>query len=144
MNRIVQDWLFAAALVSSLVGMAGLYVAVASQRNQLAVQIMLQYSEKFRSALLVMPVEILAARRGQAPVEVSPELSRHIISLFYLLLELNYLREKRYLPMGILHLWLPSVRVALQSPLFVSEWKLLRADFLHHQSFCRFIDSLQK
>jgi hypothetical protein len=145
-NHLVQDWLFAAALVSSLVSMAGLYVAVASQRSQLAVQIMLQYSEKFRIMLLAMPVEILATRHEpHQPLEPSPELSRHALSLFFILLELHYLRERRYLPMGIWNLWLPSVRRALQSPVFVSEWELLRPDFVsHHASFCRFVDTLQK
>ena len=145
-TRVVQDWLFAAALVSSLVSMIGLYVAVASQRNQLAVQIMLQYSEKFRIMLLSMPLEILSARqdRHHAP-EPSPELTRHALSLFFILLELHYLRERRYLPMGIWNLWLPSVSKALRSPVFISEWEISRVDFMaHHPSFCRFIDSLQK
>lgn len=146
MNHLVQEWLFAAALVSSLVSMAGLYVAVASQRSQLAVQIMLQYSEKFRIILLAMPLEILATRHDpHHALEPSPELSRHALSLFFILLELHYLRERRYLPMGIWNLWLPSVRRALQNPVFVSEWELLRPDFVpHHASFCRFVDSLQK
>jgi hypothetical protein len=126
--------------------MAGLYVAVASQRSQLAVQIMLQYSEKFRIMLLAMPLEILATRHDKHhALEPSPELSRHALSLFFILLELHYLRERRYLPMGIWNLWIPSVRRALQSPIFVSEWEILRVDFApHHQSFCHFIDSLQK
>ena len=146
MNRAAQEWLFAAALVGSLVSMAGLYVAVASQRSQLAVQIMLQYSEKFRIMLLAMPVEILATRHDRHhPLEPSPELTRHALSLFFILLELHYLRERRYLPIGIWNLWLPSVRRAVQSSLFLSEWEMLRVDFLpHHPSFCRFIDSLQK
>jgi hypothetical protein len=146
MNHLVQEWLFAAALVSSLVSMAGLYVAVASQRSQLAVQIMLQYSEKFRIMLLAMPLEMLVTRHDpQRALEPSPELSRHALSLFFILLELHYLRERRYLPMGIWNLWLPSVRRALQSPVFVSEWELLRPDFVpHHASFSRFVDSLQK
>jgi hypothetical protein len=145
-NHFVQEWLFAAAIVSSLVSMAGLYVAVASQRNQLAVQIMLQYSEKFRIMLVAMPLEILAARHDrQHALAPSPEISRHALSLFFILLELHYLRERRYLPMGIWNLWLPTVRRALQSPVFVSEWELLRVDFVpHHASFCRFIDSLQE
>jgi len=145
-NRLAQEWLFAAALVSSLVSMAGLFVAVASQRSQLAVQIMLQYSEKFRIMLLAMPVEILATRHDRHhPLEPSPELTRHALSLFFILLELHYLRERRYLPIGIWNLWLPSVRRAVQSSLFLSEWEMLRVDFLpHHPSFCRFIDSLQK
>jgi len=145
-NHVVQEWLFAAALVSSLVSMAGLYVAVASQRSQLAVQIMLQYSEKFRIMLLAMPLEILASRHDRdRPLEPSPEISRHALSLFFILLELHYLRERRYLPMGIWNLWLPSVRRALQSPVFVSEWEILRVDFFpQHASFCRFIDALQK
>ena len=143
MNRAAQEWLFAAALVGSLVSMAGLYVAVASQRNQLAVQIMLQYSEKFRVMLMAMPLELLHDR-GHAH-EPSPELSRHALSLFFILLELHYLRERRYLPMGIWNLWLPSVRTAMQSSIFRSEWEMLRVDFLpHHPSFCRFIDSLQE
>ncbi len=145
MNRSAQEWLFAAALISSLVSMVGLFVAVASQRSQLAVQIMLQYSEKFRLMLLAMPLEILATRhdRGHA-LEPSPELTRHALSLFFILLELHYLREKRYLPMGIWNLWLPSVRTAMQSSVFLSEWEMLRVDFLpHHPSFCRFIDSLK-
>lgn len=146
MNHQVQDWLFAAALVSSVVSMAGLFVAIASQRSQLAVQIMLQYSEKFRIMLLGMPVELLASRHDrQHALEPSPELSRHALSLFFILLELHYLRERRYLPMGIWNLWLPSVRRALQSSIFLSEWEVLRIDFLpHHASFCRFIDSMQK
>ncbi len=146
MNHQVQEWLFAAAIVSSLVSMAGLYVAVASQRSQLAVQIMLQYSEKFRLMLLAMPIEILATRNDRHhALEPSAELTRHALSLFFILLELHYLRERRYLPMGIWNLWLPSVRSALQSSVFVSEWEMLRVDFLpHHASFCRFIDSLQK
>jgi len=145
-NRLAQEWLFAAALVSSLVSMAGLFVAVASQRSQLAVQIMLQYSEKFRIMLLAMPVEILATRHDRHhPLEPSPELTRHALSLFFILLELHYLRERRYLPIGIWNLWLPSVRRAVQSSLFLSEWEMLRVDFLpHHPSFCRFIDSLQE
>jgi hypothetical protein len=145
-NRLAQDWLFAAALVSSLVSMAGLFVAVASQRSQLAVQIMLQYSEKFRMMLLAMPLEILATRHDRRhALEPSPELTRHALSLFFILLELHYLRERRYLPMGIWNLWLPSVRTAVQSSVFLSEWQLLRVDFLpQHPSFCRFIDSLQK
>jgi hypothetical protein len=145
-NHPAQDWLFAAALISSLVGMAGLFVAVASQRSQLAVQIMLQYSEKFRLVLLAMPLEILATRHDRhKALEPSPELSRHALSLFFILLELHYLRERRYLPSGIWNLWLPSVTTALQTPVFLSEWELLRVDFLpHHPSFCRFIDSLQK
>jgi hypothetical protein len=146
LNHQVQEWLFAAAIVSSLVSMAGLYVAVASQRSQLAVQIMLQYSEKFRLMLLAMPIEILATRNDRHhALEPSAELTRHALSLFFILLELHYLRERRYLPMGIWNLWLPSVRSALQSSVFVSEWEMLRVDFLpHHASFCRFIDSLQK
>ena len=146
MNRAAQEWLFAAALISSLVSMAGLFVAVASQRSQLAVQIMLQYSEKFRIMLLAMPVEILATRHDRHhTLEPSPELTRHALSLFFILLELHYLRERRYLPIGIWNLWLPSVRRAVQSSLFLSEWEMLRVDFLpHHPSFCRFIDSLQK
>ncbi len=145
MNHLVQEWLFAAAIVSSLVSMAGLFVAVASQRSQLAVQIMLQYSEKFRIMLLSMPLEILTARHDRhLALEPSPELSRHALSLFFILLELHYLRERHYLPMGIWNLWLPSVRRALQNSVFVSEWELLRPDFVpHHKSFCRFIDSLQ-
>ncbi len=146
MNRLVQEWLFAAAITSSLVSMAGLYVAVASQRSQLAVQIMLQYSEKFRMMLLAMPLEILAARHDpHHPPAPSPELTRHALSLFFILLELHYLREKRYLPMGIWNLWLPSVRTALQSSVFLREWEELRVDFLpHHPSFCRFVDAIQK
>ncbi len=146
MNSVVQEWLFAAAIVSSLVSMAGLYVAVASQRSQLAVQIMLQYSEKFRSMLLAMPLEILAIRHDRHhKLEPSPELSRHALSLFFILLELHYLHERGYLPMGIWNLWLPSVRTALQSSLFLNEWELSRVDFLpEHPSFCRFIDSLQE
>ncbi len=146
MNRLVQEWLFAAALVSSLVSMLGLYVAVASQRNQLAVQIMLQYSEKFRIILSSLPAEILATRHDRRhALEPSPELSRHALSLFFILLELHYLREKHYLPMGIWNLWLPSVRSAVQSSVFISEWKMLRVDFLpQHPSFCHFVDSLQK
>ncbi len=146
MNHLVQEWLFAAAIVSSLVSMAGLYVSVASQRSQLAVQIMLQYSEKFRMMLVAMPPEILAARHDQQhAVKPGPEISRQAISLFFILLELHYLRERRYLPMGIWNLWLPSVRNALKSPVFLSEWELLRVDFVpHHASFCRFIDSMQK
>jgi len=145
-SHLVQQWLFAAALVSSFVSMVGLYVSVASQRSQLAVQIMLQYSEKFRVMLLAMPLEILAARHDRhRALEPSPELSRHALSLFFILLELHYLRHKRYLPMGIWNLWLPSVRTALQTPVFLSEWEILRLDFLpHHPSFCRFIDSLQE
>jgi hypothetical protein len=141
----VQEWLFAAALLSSLASMAGLVVAVASQRSQLAVQIMLQYSEKFRMMLLAMPLELLATRHDRHhALEPSPELSRHALTLFFILLELHYLRERRYLPMGIWNLWLPSVRSALQSSVFVSEWEMLRVDFLpHHPSFCRFIDSMQ-
>ena len=146
MNHQVQEWLFAAALVSSLVALAGLYVAVASQRSQLAVQIMLQYSEKFRLMLLGMPLEILATRHDRHhALEPNPEISRYVLSLFYTLLELHYLRERRYLPMGIWNLWLPSVRTAMQSSVFLSEWEMLRVDFLpHHPSFCRFIDSLQE
>jgi len=145
-NHQVQDWLFAAALVSSLVSMAGLFVAVASQRSQLAMQIMLQYSEKFRMMLLAMPLEILATRRDRHhALQPSPEISRHALALFFTLLELHYLREKHYLPESIWNLWLPSVRRALQSSVFVSEWEISRVDFLpHHPSFCRFIDSIQK
>ena len=146
MSHLVQEWLFAAALISSLVSMAGLGFAVASQRSQLAVQIMLQYSEKFRLMLAAMPLEILATRHDRRhALEPSPELSRHALSLFFILLELHYLRERRYLPMGIWNLWLPSVRTALQSSVFLSEWEMLRVDFLpQHPSFCHFIDSLQK
>lgn len=144
MNHLVQEWLFAAAIVSSLVSMAGLYVSVASQRSQLAVQIMLQYSEKFRFMLLAMPLEVIAARYDHHDLKPSPELSRHALSLFFILLELHYLRERRYLPKGIWNLWLPTVRRALQSAVFVSEWEISRPDFeLNHLSFCRFIDALQ-
>ena len=73
MSSLVQEWLFAAAFFSSLVSMAGLYVAITSQRSQLAVQIMLQNSKKFRIMLLAMPLEILHDRH-YAPVEPSPEL----------------------------------------------------------------------
>ncbi len=146
MNHQVQEWLFAAALVSSLVSMAALFFTVASQRSQLAVQIMLQYSEKFRMMLLAMPLELLATRHDRhRALEPSPELTRHALALFFILLELHYLRERRYLPMGIWNLWLPSVRTALQSSVFVSEWETFRVDFLpNHASFCRFIDSMQK
>ena len=146
MNHQVQEWLFAAALVSSLVSMAALFFTVASQRSQLAVQIMLQYSEKFRMMLLAMPLELLATRHDRhRALEPSPELTRHALALFFILLELHYLRERRYLPMGIWNLWLPSVRTALQSSVFVREWETFRVDFLpNHASFCRFIDSMQK
>ncbi len=146
MNHQVQEWLFAAALVSSLVSMAALFFTVASQRSQLAVQIMLQYSEKFRMMLLAMPLELLATRHDRhRALEPSPELTRHALALFFILLELHYLRERRYLPMGIWNLWLPSVRTALQSSVFVSERETFRVDFLpNHASFCRFIDSMQK
>jgi hypothetical protein len=145
MNLPAQEWLFGAALVSSLVGIAGLFVAVASQRSQLAVQIMLQYSEKFRLMLLALPMEILATRHDRRQeMEPSPDLSRHALSLIFILLELHYLREKRYLPKGIWNLWLPSVRNAMQSPVFLSEWEMLRVDFVpNHPSFCRFVDSLK-
>lgn len=145
MNRSAQEWLFAAALISSLVSMVALFVAVAGQRSQLAVQIMLQYSEKFRLMLLAVPVEILATRHDRRHAfEPSPELTRHALSLIFILLELHYLREKRYLPMGIWNLWLPSVRTAMQSSVFLSEWEMLRVDFApYHPSFCRFIDSLK-
>jgi hypothetical protein len=138
LNRSAQEWLFAAALISSLVSMVALVVAVASQRSQLAVQIMLQYSEKFRLMLLAVPVEILATRHDRRhALEPSPELTRHALSLIFILLE-------RYLPMGIWNLWLPSVRTAMQSSVFLSEWEMLRVDFApYHPSFCRFIDSLK-
>jgi len=123
--------------------MAGLFVAIASQRSQLAVQIMMQYSEKFRTMLQGMPSEILAARHGPAP-QSNAEITKHTLTVFYVLLELHYLRDKHYLPVGIWNLWLPNVQVALGSPLFVREWQLLRSDFVKHTSFCRFVDSLQK
>ena len=124
--------------------MAGLYVAVASQRSQLAVQIMMQYSEKFRAMLQGMPAEIVAARHGHPAPAPSAEVTRHVLAVFYVLLELHYLRDKHYLPVGIWNLWLPNVQGALGSPLFVREWQVLRADFVSHASFCRFVDSLQK
>jgi hypothetical protein len=125
--------------------MAGLYVAVASQRSQMAVQIMIQYSDKFRNMFQGMPAEMIALRHGRVEgTESTPELSRHILSIFYVLLELHYLREKRYLPMSIWDLWLPSLRGLIGSPFVVSEWQRLRVDFVSHPAYCRFVDSLQK
>jgi len=87
--------------------MAGLYVAVASQRSQLAVQIMMQYSEKFRTMLQGMPAGILAARHGHRS---RAEISKHTLAVFYVLLELHYLGDKRYLRVGIWNLWPPTCR----------------------------------
>ncbi len=130
--------------MSSAVAMAGLFVAVASQRSQLAVQIMMQYSERFRTMLEGMPAEVVAARHGNLAPEPTAEITKHTLAVFFVLLELHYLREKRYLPAGIWNLWLPIVRGALESPLFVREWQVLRSDFVSHASFCRFVESLQK
>ena len=94
-----------------------------------------------------MPLEILATRHDRHhALEPSPEISRHALSLFFILLELHYLRERALFAYG--HLEPFGFRMcagALQNPVFLSEWELLRVDFLpHHPSFCRFVDSLQK
>jgi hypothetical protein len=66
------------------------------------------------------------------------------MAVFYVLMELHYLRQKRYLPADIWHLWFPNVQAVIGSPLFVREWQLLRSDFVAQTSFCHFVDSLQK
>jgi len=140
----VQNWLYAATLVSCVVAMIGLFYAVAGQRTQLAVQIMLQYSDRLMILLQGMPEEIVNARRSLTVPESTFEITQHIRVIFYVLLELHYLHRKRYLPVDIWNLWFLNVEVAISSPLFVREWQILRPEFEGQTSFRRFVDSMQK
>ena len=143
-SLVLQDWLYASTLVTCAVAMAGLFYAVAAQRTQLAVQIMLQYSDKLMTLLQGMPEEIVNARRSLTVPESTFEITQHIRVIFNLLLELHYLHRKRYLPVDIWNLWFLNVETAISSPLFVREWQSLRPDFEAQTSFCLFVDSMQK
>jgi hypothetical protein len=124
--------------------MIGLFYAVAGQRTQLAVQIMLQYSDKFTTLLQGMPEEIINARRNLTLPDPTFENTQHIRAVVYVLLELHYLHRKRYLPIDIWNLWFQNLEATVSSPLFVREWQFLRPDFEAHTSFCEFLDAMQR
>jgi hypothetical protein len=141
---MIQDWLIAATLISCVVATAGLFVAIAGQRSQMATQIMMQYSDKFRTMLHEMPLEILAATRNSTLPESNTALTFRALSVFYVLLELHYLRQKHYLPKDVWNLWLPNVETVIGSPFFMREWQQVRPEFATQTSFCLFVDSLQR
>lgn len=125
--------------------MAGLYVAIAGQRKQFAVQILLQYSERFRWLLESSPFELADLdKRVEDLPESNHRLTKQILQVFLTLVELHHLREKKYVTKEVWQLWMPEVQRVLRSPLFRREWATHRGFFGDHVSFCRFIASIQK
>ena len=142
-KALIHAWLTVSSLISSVIAIASLFVAISGQRKQFAIQIMLQYSERFRLLLNSAPAELLGANAEWDIAEMNSDLAKHVLQILLMLVELHHLRERKYLSGNTWSLWIPDVERMLRSPLMRREWHTRRAEFEHRHSFCRFVDSLQ-
>jgi hypothetical protein len=131
-------------LISVVVGFIGLINTVRSYHEQMNVQILMKYTERYEHILERFPQEALAARFDAKVVPTaSPELTLCVLKYLNLCSEEFYLLRHGYLSKSLWRIWEGDLRRMLASPLLRREWGSLRAEFISHRDFLDYVERIQ-
>jgi hypothetical protein len=133
-----------ATLLSVAIGFLSLINTVKSYREQMNMQILMKYAERYEHILGQFPSDALAARFDNTilPVE-SPELKLCVLKYLNLCSEEYYLTNHKYLAKSLWLIWEGDLKRILASPLFQREWPSLRSEFVSHPDFLAYVERVQ-
>jgi hypothetical protein len=135
-----------ATIVSVLIAGAGVFLGVNAYKRQMNAQMFLTYTERYAKVAQRLPRE--SDGGGTAGDPENPAKSREVAAavLDYLNLcsEEFYLWEGKFLSEDIWKIWQAELIRTLRTPLFLREWKRLKAEFVSYPEFVDYVKEKQE
>jgi hypothetical protein len=141
----LDTFLQIATLISILFGIFAFFYGVKSYKNQMNVQVFLQYTERYEEIMKSFPKNAWSARLNSdlALPEPTEELSLCVLRYLNICSEEYYLYREKYLSKKVWDIWKDELVRTLRTPLFLREWKKLVDEFDAYPEFQSFVKSAQ-
>ena len=134
-----------ATIVSVLIAGAGVFLGVNAYNRQMNAQMFLTYTERYAKVAQRLPRESDGGgTAGDPDPAKSREVATAVLDYLNLCSEEYYLRENEFLSEDIWKIWEAELIRTLRTPLFVREWKRLKAEFVSYPEFVDYVKEKQE
>src|SRR5580658_5979762 len=125
-----------------VIGSAGIWVALVTQRRQLNAQMFMEVSGRFQELLRLFPTEAwLANRNPSQPLPPSSqELTDCTLYSIQFIADAYHLHKGGFISKNIWTLWEREFKRTLSGPVFRREWAGVAVEFSDDHAFLQYID----
>lgn len=135
-----------ATILGVLIAGVGVYFGIRVYRRQMNAQLFLAFTERHAKVAQRLPrhEERNAATKTPEDPSKTSEITSAILDYLNLCSEEYYLWQGRFLSTAIWEIWEAELIRTLRTPLFLREWKGLKAEFVSYPKFVEYVEGKQK
>ena len=137
-----------ATILGVLIAGLGVYFGIDTYNRQMNAQMFLAYTERYTKVAQRLPRDSESRDAASASGSEDPtrarELTTAVMDYLNLCSEEFYLQKDGFLSKRIWKIWEAELIRTLRKPLFLREWKRLKAEFVSYPDFVKYVEDKQK